>query len=75
MLAFSAKYEGTLKNSVLLGLNVLNNLEFTVSRNKGVFEFKEDVWNLVADKEHPFTMFFEQPSLKPVYPSLLIEGM
>ena len=73
MLAFCADYEDSLKSSVLLGLNVLNNLEFTITRNKGMMSFNENVWDLLADKKYPFTVFFEHPDMKPVYPSLLVE--
>jgi hypothetical protein len=68
------KYEGALRSSILLGLNVLNHLDFNVSRNHGTFSFSVDVWELVKDKKFPFTMHFDSKELKPKYfSSLFIE--
>jgi len=76
MLAFCADYEGVLTNNILLGLNILNNLEYTISRNKQNFSFGVDIWNLVGDKKYPFAVFFDiDDGMKPVYPSLLIESL
>ena len=74
LVAFCANYTGILKTNVLLGLNVLNNLRYTISRNQDTFDFDINIWSLVQDKPYPFAMFFDMDDgMKPVYPSLLIE--
>ena len=74
LVAFCADFEGTLKNNVLLGLNVLNSLEYAISRNRHSLSFDVDIWALVEDKKYPFSLFFDmEDGMKPVYPSLLIE--
>ena len=74
LVAFCADYKGSLTTSVLLGLNLLNNLEYAISRNKHSLSFDVDIWALVEDKKYPFSLFFDmEDGMKPVYPSLLIE--
>ena len=72
MLAFCAKYEGALRSSVLLGLNVLNHLDLSISRNRGTLAFNVDVWELTEEKKYPFTMYFDGKDLKPKYFSSLL---
>ena len=75
LLAFCANYTGALRRSVLLGLNVMNNLKYTISRNQNTLDFEIDLWNSVKDKKYPFTMFFDMNNyMKPVYPGLLVEA-
>jgi hypothetical protein len=74
LVAFCADYTGTLKANVLLGLNVLNSLEYAISRNKQRLSFDVDTWDLVGDKKYPFSLFFDmEDGIKPVYPSLLVD--
>ena len=74
LIAFAAEYKGSLSNRILLGLNFLNNLKFTISRAENTMTFEQSFIPSIADKKYPFTVYFEQPDLKPVYPSLLVEG-
>jgi hypothetical protein len=73
MLAFCVIYEDALRNSVLLGLNVLNHLNLTISRNRGSIDFNVDVWKLTEEKKYPFTMYFDSKDLKPKYFSSLLQ--
>jgi hypothetical protein len=49
LIAFCADYTGTLRSNVLLGLNVLNNLDYAISRNKHSLSFGVDIWELMDD--------------------------
>ena len=74
MVAFAAAYKGNIEESVLLGLNVLNNLEITLTRCGRELFFKYNPWILVKDKPFPCTMFFKDKGSHPVYPNdLLVE--
>jgi len=74
MVAFAADYKGNIEDKVLLGLNVVNNLEILLSRHRRGIDFDFKPWSLVKDREHPCAMFFKDTGSNPVYPTeLLVE--
>ena len=74
MVAFAADYKGNIEDRVLLGLNVVNNLEILLSRHRKSIDFDFKPWSLVKDREHPCAMFFKDTGSNPVYPTeLLVE--
>ena len=56
---FAADYQKELKNRMLLGLNVLNNLRYTVDRAAGQFEFVELLPESLARKDFPYRNYFD----------------
>ena len=72
---FSANYKGLLKNRMLIGNNVLFNLEILLVRNgSGVLKFEFKPYWLVKNKEKPFIFFFSSKEQRPLYPDeLLVE--
>lgn len=70
--AFAADYTGYLKNRILLGMNVILNLDIRLKRSQtGILKFNYEPWQLVSNKKYPCGFFFTSNS--PVYPDLLIE--
>ena len=65
MLAFASNYQGAIEERILLGLNVLNNLEISFSRHKEALHFNYKPWSLVGHKDDPFVLYFNGPH--PVY--------
>ena len=72
MVAFAADYKGNIEDRILLGLNVLNNLEITLSRQGRALRFSYKPWILVKNKENPCTLFFKDKGANPVYPDALL---
>lgn len=70
---FSSSFSGSLKDHVLLGQNILNNLNYQVSRNSHSIIFNLEVWKLLADKEYPFTVYFKEDNRPYYYETLLDE--
>jgi hypothetical protein len=56
---FAAEFEKELKNRMLLGLNVLNNLRHTTDRAKEQFEFIECIPNSIPNKSFPYRNYFD----------------
>jgi len=73
---FAAKYEGNLKERVLIGQNILNNINFSISKNASRMKFEIDIWSIAKSKKYPFTLFFNQHGSNPVYdPDLMQESV
>ena len=74
MSAFAADYTGYLRNRVLLGMNVLINLNLKLKRSKDcVLHFTFEPWWVVATKKYPCGFFFADSGSRAVYPDLLTE--
>ncbi|MCL1996203.1 MAG: retropepsin-like domain-containing protein [Defluviitaleaceae bacterium] len=72
LVAFAANYKGNIENRMLLGLNVINNLEITFSRHKDKLYFNYKPYHLVKNKKYPCAMFFKTQGSEPVYPTELL---
>jgi hypothetical protein len=57
--AFVAEFQRELKERMLLGLNVLNNLRYTVDRDAGEFEFVERLPKSLKQKNFPYRNYFD----------------
>ena len=72
--AFAAEYTGYLKNRILLGMNVLLNLNIQLKRAKnGILQFDYEPWWAVGDRKYPCGFFFAEGGTRAVYPDLLSE--
>ena len=58
VLAVAYDINNELKSGMLLGLNVLNNLEYCVNRNKNVIRIKENIFENIPDKSYPYMHWF-----------------
>jgi predicted aspartyl protease len=56
---YAAGFQEELKDRMLLGLNVLNNLRHTIDRAKGQFEFTECVPDWIPNKAFPYRNYFD----------------
>ena len=56
---FAAEFRRELKERMLLGLNVLNNLRYTVDRDAGDFEFTERLPKSLPKMEFPYRNYFD----------------
>jgi len=56
---YAARFQRELKNRMLLGLNVLNNLRHTTDRVKGQFEFIECLPDSTPNKAFPYRNYFD----------------
>lgn|GEM_PF-1064958 len=56
---FAANYRKELYDKMLLGLNVLNNLRYTVDRAAGKLEFIESVPESIPGKAFPYRNYFD----------------
>ena len=56
---YAAGFQRELKNRMLLGLNVLNNLRHTIDRAKGQFEFIECLPDSIPNKSFPYLNYFD----------------
>ena len=54
----SEKFTGTLKNYILIGANILNNLKFTLDKEEGIFEFEEKIASYRKDCIQPYRYYF-----------------
>ena len=72
--AFAAEYTGYLRNRILLGMNVLINLDIRLKRTKsGILQFDYDPWWIVSSKKYPCGFFFAEGGTRAMYPDLLVE--
>ena len=56
---FAAEFQRELKERMLLGLNVLNNLRYIVDRDAGEFQFIERLPKSLAQKNFPYRNYFD----------------
>jgi hypothetical protein len=56
--ALAVPFEGELKNHILLGANVTNNWEFTVSRKKNRVAITEEFSDEALAREYPYLYYF-----------------
>jgi len=56
--ALAVPFEGELKDHILLGANVTNNWEFTLSRKKNSMVAVEDFSDNAPSREHPYRYYF-----------------
>ena len=72
--AFTAEYTGYLKNRILLGMNILLNLNINLKRSEtGILQFNYEPWAAVSNRKYPCGFFFADSGSKAVYPDLLVE--
>ena len=70
VVVFAAEYEGILGKSVLIGQNILNNINITqLTRNESILKFNFSPWSLVKNKKYPFAFFFGGSDNGPKYPA------
>ena len=58
VLAVQYDIDSELMSGMLLGLNVLNNLEYSVNRNENVIRIKENIFANIPDKSYPYMHWF-----------------
>ena len=60
MFALAVQYDilDELRSGMLLGLNVLNNLEYCVNRNENMIRIKENIFANIPDKSYPYMHWF-----------------
>jgi hypothetical protein len=56
--ALAVPFEGELKNHILLGANVTNNWEFTVSRSKNRLTVTEEFSQEARNRDYPYRYYF-----------------
>ena len=72
--AFAANYTGYLENRILLGMNLLLNLDIRLSRSKnGILQFEYEPWWVVSGRKYPCGFLFAEGGTRAVYPDLLAE--
>ena len=72
--AFVAEYQGYLQNRILIGMNVLINLDIRLCRTKnGILTFDYKPWWVVSSRKYPCGFFFTEGGTRAVYPDLLVE--
>ena len=71
---FSSNFSGSLKDHVLLGQNILNNLNYRISRNNHSIIFNLDIWKAVDSKKYPFAVYFKEDNKPYYYESLLVDN-
>ena len=72
--AFAAEYTGYLRNRILLGMNVLLNLDLKLKRSKdGILQFDYEPWWIVKERKYPCGFFFAESGSRAVYPDLIAE--
>jgi hypothetical protein len=60
--ALACPFDNWLMGHILLGTNVLNNWEFSISRSRDVLEFSEKVPTDAPNKKHPYQNYFKDGS-------------
>ena len=72
--AFVAEYQGYLQDRILLGMNVLLNLDLLLCRTQsGILTFDYKPWWVVGERKYPCGFFFTEGGTRAVYPDLLAE--
>jgi hypothetical protein len=59
LVALAVPFEGELKDHILLGANVTNNWEFTLSRIKNTMEAMEQFTEEAMRREHPYKYCYD----------------
>ena len=55
ILVFAADFTETeWKNGMLLGLNIMNNWNYTINKNNGTMIISEDIFNKIPDKQYAY---------------------
>ena len=54
VIALAVPFEGELKDHILLGANVTNNWDFSLSRKRNIMEAKEELSDEAAKREFPY---------------------
>jgi len=57
--AMAYPFEGWLRGHMLLGLNVMNNWDYTISRSNNIMRFVENVPHDAPNKVSPYQNFFK----------------
>ena len=60
VIMYAANFIGELEDSILLGLNVLNNWKRMISRKDGLFCFEEDLCMELPNKINPYRNYFNE---------------
>jgi hypothetical protein len=55
----AANFKGELADTVLLGLNVLNNWKYTVHRRDNLIEFNESYPDMIPNNTNPYRNYFD----------------
>ena len=69
---WSAPFEtgNELHRKLLLGLNIMNNWDYRINRNKNIMEIKEDIFLRIPESDHPYMHCFKDGK----YMQLMEEG-
>jgi len=59
VIALAVPFEGELKDHILLGANVTNNWEFTLSRRKNCMTATEEFSEAALKREYPYRTYFD----------------
>lgn len=58
--AFAGDYTGEFSSNILIGTNVMNNWDFSVSRKSNLFKFYENPPDDLPNKKHIYQNFFDK---------------
>ncbi|MDR0220857.1 MAG: retropepsin-like domain-containing protein [Lachnospiraceae bacterium] len=56
----AADFKGELADTVLMGLNVLNNWKYTIHRKDSIIEFEESYPDIIPNKMNPYRNYFDK---------------
>ena len=57
---FAGTFKGELADTILLGLNVLNNWKYTVNRKESFLDFEENLPDMIPNKAKPYQNYFDK---------------
>jgi hypothetical protein len=58
---FAGEFQGELRDTILLGLNILNNWSYTVKRYINKIEFDEIITDDIRKTKNPYQAYFSEP--------------
>jgi hypothetical protein len=56
----AAPFRGELADTILMGLNVLNNWKYIIHRKGNIMEFEESYPDVIPNKAHPYRNYFDR---------------
>jgi hypothetical protein len=56
----AADFKGELADTILMGLNILNNWKYTIHRKDSIIEFEESYPDIIPNKTSPYCNYFDK---------------
>jgi hypothetical protein len=60
VVAFAGDYKGSYEDDIILGINVINNWEMTISKKKHTLQFREDPPDSLPNKTNIYQNYFNK---------------